>query len=175
MRSSRSLLTSFLPLACFALLAFAVPSLSAATPPTSPATAFDDIKARATPDELYRLLFALPKGGDLHHHGGGSLPMEFVIDYYTNPARNRSQKYYIRTSVAPLLVSAPDLTPDVTPDVTPDTNPDVTPDPHPPPHFIVNISIFNVTFLLTALTEIYRYGTAPNRYKSPLAVRSVVP
>ncbi len=113
MRSSRSLLTSFLPLACFALLAFAVPSLSAATPPTSPATAFDDIKARATPDELYRLLFALPKGGDLHHHGGGSLPMEFVIDYYTNPARNRSQKYYIRTSVAPLLVSAPDLTPDV--------------------------------------------------------------
>ncbi len=104
---------AFIALSVFALFA---PRTRAA----SPAAVFDDIKARATPDELYRLLFALPKGGDLHHHGGGSVPMEFVIDYYTNPARNRGQKYYIRTTVAPLVdsaattaTSAPALTPDV--------------------------------------------------------------
>ena len=66
----------------------------------TPATVFDDIKARATPDELYRLLFALPKGGDLHHHSGGGVPMDYVVEYYTNPARNRGQKFYLRTTIA---------------------------------------------------------------------------
>ena len=66
----------------------------------TPATVFDDIKARATPDELYRLLFALPKGGDLHHHSGGAVPMDYVVEYYTNPARNRGQKFYLRTTIA---------------------------------------------------------------------------
>ena len=91
------------------LLALSAPALHAATP----ATVFDDIKARATPDELYRLLFALPKGGDLHHHGGGAVPMEFVVDYYTNPARNRGQKYYIRTSVVPTADAGAAPLPDV--------------------------------------------------------------
>jgi len=77
----------------------------------SPSTVFDDVKAHATPDELYRLLFALPKGGDLHHHGGGSVPMEYVVEYYTNPARNGGQKFYLRTTVAP-VPDAPPL-PDV--------------------------------------------------------------
>lgn len=91
------------------LVGLVVPFVGSATP----SAVFDDLKARATPDELYRLLFALPKGGDLHHHGGGAVPMEFVIDYYTNPARNRGQKYYIRTTVAPLPDASPALTPDV--------------------------------------------------------------
>lgn len=113
MNSSRTLLSALQ----LALGILAVGSVSELRGAATPATVFDDIKARATPDELYRLLFALPKGGDLHHHGGGSVPMEFVIDYYTNPARNRGQKYYIRTTVAPLAdassTSAPALTPDV--------------------------------------------------------------
>jgi adenosine deaminase CECR1 len=45
--------------------------------------------------------------------------MEFVVDYYTNPARNRGQKYYLRTTVAPLLdaSSSPAASPALTPDV----------------------------------------------------------
>jgi adenosine deaminase CECR1 len=31
---------------------------------------FEEIKKTATPAELYAFLFALPKGGDLHHHNG---------------------------------------------------------------------------------------------------------
>jgi len=112
MRSSLSPVAALLSLASLALITLVAPPARAATPPPAPAAVFDDLKAHATPDELYRLLFALPKGGDLHHHGGGSVPMEFVIDYYTNPARNRGQKYYIRTTVAPLVDSSA-LTPDV--------------------------------------------------------------
>ncbi len=102
MRSSLSPFAALLSLVGLALFALSAPRSHAATP----AAIFDDIKARSAPDELYRLLFALPKGGDLHHHGGGSVPMEFVIDYYTNPTRNRGQKYYIRTTVAPLIDAA---------------------------------------------------------------------
>jgi adenosine deaminase CECR1 len=36
---------------------------------------FETIKREATPEELYRILFDLPKGGDLHNHlGGAGLP-----------------------------------------------------------------------------------------------------
>jgi adenosine deaminase CECR1 len=36
---------------------------------------FESIKREATPEELYRILFDLPKGGDLHDHlGGAGLP-----------------------------------------------------------------------------------------------------
>ena len=59
--------SALLALASLALFAVAQPRAHAATP----SAVFDDLKAHATPDELYRLLFALPKGGDLHHHSGG--------------------------------------------------------------------------------------------------------
>lgn len=92
--------SALLALASLALCAVTPPRAHAATPAPSPAAVFDDVKARATPDELYRLLFALPKGGDLHHHSGGGVPMDYVVEYYTDPARNRGQKFYLRTTVA---------------------------------------------------------------------------
>ena len=36
---------------------------------------FDALKARATPAQLYTLLYALPKGGDLHNHAGGIMTL----------------------------------------------------------------------------------------------------
>jgi adenosine deaminase CECR1 len=38
------------------------------------ATRFDEIRNSTSPSELYAFLFALPKGGDLHHHNGLSVP-----------------------------------------------------------------------------------------------------
>lgn len=65
----------------------------------APSDVFAEICAEATPDELYRFFFAMPKGGDLHHHFGGSVPMEYVIDQYRNPAKRQGRKYYVRTKV----------------------------------------------------------------------------
>ena len=123
MRSLLPPVAARLSLACCVLFALTPLLARAATPPPDAAAVFDDVKAHATPDELYRLLFALPKGGDLHHHGAGCVPMDYVVDYYTNPARNRGQKFYLRTAVAPgfdapapgstAAAPAPALTPDV--------------------------------------------------------------
>ncbi len=41
---------------------------------------FEEIKKSATQEELYRFLWALPKGGDLHNHHEYSVPME---DWFT--------------------------------------------------------------------------------------------
>ncbi|MEM9161249.1 MAG: twin-arginine translocation signal domain-containing protein, partial [Verrucomicrobiota bacterium] len=47
--------------------------------PTSPmkemGLLFEELKRSASKEELYKFLYALPKGGDIHHHfGGGMLP-----------------------------------------------------------------------------------------------------
>jgi adenosine deaminase CECR1 len=39
---------------------------------------FEDLKATATPAQLYTFLYALPKGGDLHNHLGGSARSEWL-------------------------------------------------------------------------------------------------
>jgi adenosine deaminase CECR1 len=39
---------------------------------------FDDLKATATPAQMYTFLYALPKGGDLHNHLGGSARSEWL-------------------------------------------------------------------------------------------------
>ncbi|WP_269525733.1 adenosine deaminase family protein [Coraliomargarita parva] len=64
-----------------------------------PSKVFDQIKQAASPDELYALLYAVPKGGDLHHHGGGSMPMEYALDYYLDAERNGGRQFYIRTRI----------------------------------------------------------------------------
>ena len=50
--------------------------------PVSLATAaerwFEDVKAAATPAQLYTFLYALPKGGDLHNHLGGAARSEWL-------------------------------------------------------------------------------------------------
>jgi len=39
---------------------------------------FESIRREATPDELYRVLYDLPKGGDLHNHLGGAIFPELL-------------------------------------------------------------------------------------------------
>lgn len=65
----------------------------------SPAQIFEEIKSKATPDQLYKFAYALPKGGDIHHHFGGSVPMEYVIGYYRNKELNGGQSFYVRTRI----------------------------------------------------------------------------
>jgi adenosine deaminase CECR1 len=50
---------------------------------------FEEIKKTATPRELYAFLFDLPKGGDLHHHGGLSTVAEIWLDLAVKDQRNR--------------------------------------------------------------------------------------
>ena len=41
---------------------------------------FEELKATATPLQLYTFLYALPKGGDLHNHLGGAARSEWLWD-----------------------------------------------------------------------------------------------
>lgn len=57
----------------FALATALIALLLAVTAPASAAQAwFEKLKAEATPEQLYRFLYALPKGGDLHNHLSGA-------------------------------------------------------------------------------------------------------
>ncbi len=64
---------------------------------------FDALKTRATPAQLYALLYALPKGGDLHNHAGGEDRAEVLYAVSTDPARNGGDVIYTRArfSVSP--------------------------------------------------------------------------
>lgn len=77
----------------FILLLCLVVSASAA--PFSPR--FEEIKRTATPVQLYTFLYALPKGGDLHNHLGGSARSEWWLAIATDPARNGGDTFYTRT------------------------------------------------------------------------------
>jgi len=57
---------------------------------------FDEIKRTAKPAELYTLLYALPKGGDLHNHLGGAGRPEWWCECATNPALNGGDTIYTR-------------------------------------------------------------------------------
>lgn len=54
------------------------------------------LRAAATPEQLYAFLYALPKGGDLHQHAGGSNRPEWMWDVLTDPARNGGDRFYTR-------------------------------------------------------------------------------
>jgi adenosine deaminase CECR1 len=60
------------------------------------AARFDELKARATPLQLYSLLYDLPKGGDLHNHSGGSEIAEWRYAVMTDPKRNGGDVFYTR-------------------------------------------------------------------------------
>ncbi len=57
---------------------------------------FEAIKHTAQPVELYTLLYALPKGGDLHNHLSGAVRSEWWYAIATDPARNGGDVYYTR-------------------------------------------------------------------------------
>jgi adenosine deaminase CECR1 len=65
---------------------------------------FNEIRKAATPAELYAFLYALPKGGDLHNHSGGSERPEWIFAILTDPARNGGDTFYTRARFA----AAPD-------------------------------------------------------------------
>lgn len=58
-----------------------------------------EIRQTATPTELYTLLYALPKGGDLHNHLGGSGLPEWWFALATDKKRNGGQTFYTRTRI----------------------------------------------------------------------------
>jgi len=57
---------------------------------------FEEIKSSASPADLYRFLYAMPKAGDLHHHAGGSWRMEDLYTVATNRLRNGGNRFYTR-------------------------------------------------------------------------------
>jgi adenosine deaminase CECR1 len=60
---------------------------------------FESIKRNANDDELYRFLYAMPKGGDLHHHlGGGFLPYS-IYAIAADKNRNGGQRFYTRFQI----------------------------------------------------------------------------
>ena len=54
------------------------------------------IKTAASRREFYTFLFALPKGGDLHHHLGGATRPEAWFKIATDPSRNGNQRFFTR-------------------------------------------------------------------------------
>jgi adenosine deaminase CECR1 len=61
------------------------------------AARFDEIRKSATPSELYAFLFALPKGGDLHHHNGLSVYADVWYAAATSPKTLRRNSFYTLT------------------------------------------------------------------------------
>lgn len=59
---------------------------------------FAELEAKATPAQLYALLYDLPKGGDLHNHAGGANRAEWIHAVCTDPARNGGDVYYTRVA-----------------------------------------------------------------------------
>ena len=60
---------------------------------------FEEIKHSASPSELYSFLFALPKGGDLHHHNGLSVYASVWYATATSPQTLRRNAFYTMTQM----------------------------------------------------------------------------
>jgi adenosine deaminase CECR1 len=74
---------------------------------------FDEIKKKATDAELYRFLYELPKGGDLHNHMGGENLPETWYKVATN-SKLVHDEFYARTK----LLDCPDSTEPLLYDIT---------------------------------------------------------
>jgi adenosine deaminase CECR1 len=72
-------------------------SLATSAAAATPGERFEEFKRTATPAELYTLLYALPKGGDLHNHFGGSILPEWWLEAAIDPAVSGGEKFYART------------------------------------------------------------------------------
>jgi adenosine deaminase CECR1 len=60
---------------------------------------FEEIKKVASPTELYAVLFALPKGGDLHHHNGLSAYASVWYAAATSPKTLSRTSFYTMTQL----------------------------------------------------------------------------
>jgi len=59
---------------------------------------FERLKAEASDEELYRFLYAMPKGGDLHNHISGSIRSEWFYRLALSQAE-RGYRYYTRVRI----------------------------------------------------------------------------
>ena len=64
--------------------------------------AWKKVKEEASPEDLYRVLYALPKGGDIHHHLGGGMLPEMIYEICTDSVRNGGQTFYARVRISTL-------------------------------------------------------------------------
>ena len=60
---------------------------------------FETIKREATPEELYRILYRLPKGGDLHNHLGGAAHDELLWTLANDETVNGGQTFRARVRI----------------------------------------------------------------------------
>ena len=60
---------------------------------------FEEFKASADDRDLYRFLYALPKGGDLHNHLTGSNFSEWWYELATNKTLNGGYEYYTQNTI----------------------------------------------------------------------------
>lgn len=72
------------------------------SPSSDVEAAWAEIKSKASNEELYRVLYALPKGGDIHHHLGGGMLPEMIWDICTDKKRNGGQSFYTRVRISSL-------------------------------------------------------------------------
>ena len=59
---------------------------------------FEQLKASASPDALYRFLYAMPKGGDLHNHITGSVHSEWYLEEALKQAQN-GYRYFTKVRI----------------------------------------------------------------------------
>lgn len=62
---------------------------------------YDVIKRQASDVQLYQLLYAMPKAGDIHHHLGGGFLARRWFAVATDPRRNGGQRFYTRFRISP--------------------------------------------------------------------------
>jgi adenosine deaminase CECR1 len=86
MRIRRSLLAAFLCLTALTPCGFAAERW------------FEDVKASASPEQLYRFLYAMPKGADLHNHLPGAVRSEWFWDAAMAAAAH-GYEYYTRVRI----------------------------------------------------------------------------
>jgi adenosine deaminase CECR1 len=74
-------------------------TLCTALPATAVEPWFEQLKATATPQQLYTFLYALPKGGDLHNHLTGAVRSEWYLEAALASA-DKGYIYYTKTKIA---------------------------------------------------------------------------
>ena len=66
---------------------------------------FAEIKKTATDEQLYRFLYDLPKGGDLHNHQDGAVWPEWWYQIATDPVKTHGDTFYTRTKILDSKIS----------------------------------------------------------------------
>jgi len=59
---------------------------------------FEDLKSTGSDEDLYRVLYHMPKGGDLHHHMSGSVFSEWMYDLALQQSE-RGYEYYTKVRI----------------------------------------------------------------------------